>query len=1090
MIGQGGRRMSLRFVLGVVLLIAIQQLLVQTSMAQQSRIIGTVTDQSGAVVPDVSVTAKNIATGETRQATSSSVGEYAIPNLAAGSYLVIADKQGFKRQVLEHVRLEVQAAQSVDFILRPGAESEQVTVTSTPPALQTTDSSVSTFFETKVVDEIPLNGRNFLQLQLLSPGVTMGGPGVWQAIQISALNTSIGGGNFSVGGAPDTYNDFLLDGLSFKETMDGINGLNPSVDAVQEFRLQSSNYSAEYGGSAGGLVNMITKSGTNNWHGTAYDFLRNDKFDAANYFTNQAGEPKTPLRRNQFGGTLGGPIKHDKTFFFFSYEGFRQQSTTTQFDNFPSAKMRTGDFSELLNLPTPIVIDDPSTGQPYPGNVIPANQVLSVMPDYLQKYIPLPNRPGFAQNYVVPGTDHNTTDQYIGKIDQTLTDKLRLSGRYVYNKINDIPPTTIPAFAGSQNSPDQNLELHLVDTISPTTILDLRAGWNSFKQFSINRLQNTKPDIASDILGIHGVATDPRASGAPFFLTVGFGTLSGGGGPRQWFSERYEYRGTLSLVRGKHLISAGLQAIRHHETFQEIILPNGLYVFDGTFTGYPMADMLLGIPTGYQLSPDLFNPLFREWEVMPWVEDDWRATSKLTLNLGLRYEWRPWPISQNNSISNLILPPGGGLASLVLAGPCIPNAVTKCESTLPTSISKTRSTFNGNPDKSFAPRIGFAYRLGNSGRTVIRGAYGIFFQPEPFNGLVNLSYNPPFVAYYDRFNNLSNFQSWDWFHPTAGLPPGGIQFTQYPADSAVPYLQAWNFGLQHDLGSGFVLDASYVGNHDTHMWSYLYPNQPHPGPGDVDSRRPYPNVSTIISDQSNGDANYNGLQVRVEKRFSQGLSLLAGYTWSKALTDTQGSSSFSPDIQNEYNRAANYGLWSADVRHRATITALYELPFGHGKTYLSGLNGLPGKMISGWQLSAIAQFQTGEPLTVTLPFDNPNVGEGAKYPNVIGDPNSASKTVSEFFNTAAFAVPPQYTFGDEGIGAVTGPGINDIDLSLIKNTNLSERTRLQFRVEAFNAANHLIMGPPNSIFGTPTFGQVTSTRLDNREVQLALRLEF
>jgi hypothetical protein len=496
-----------------------------------------------------------------------------------------------------------------------------------------------------------------------------------------------------------------------------------------------------------------------------------------------------------------------------------------------------------------------------------------------------------------------------------------------------------------------------------------------------------------------------------------------------------------------------------------------------------MADMLLGIPGTYLLSPELFNPLFRQWELMPWVQDDWRITSKLTLNLGLRYEWRPWPISKNNSISNIILPPGGGQASLVLAGPCHATPVNKCLTSVPTSIAQNRSTFDGNPSKLFAPRIGFAYRLGNSGRTVVRGAYGIFFQPEPYDGLVNLSYNPPFVSFYDRFNNLSNFQTWDWFNPTAGLPPGGVQFTRYPGNSTLPYLQAWNFGVQRDLGSGFVLDVSYVGNHDTHMWWYVYPNQPHPGPGDIDARRPYSNVSTVISDESKGDGNYNGLQTRLERRFSQGLSLIVGYTWSKALTDTQG-------IQNQYDPASNYGLWNADVRHRATITALYELPFGRGKTYLSGLNGLLGKMISGWQLSGIAEFQTGQPLTVTLPFDNPNVGEGNKYPNVIGDPNSGPKTVSEFFNTAAFAVPPQYTFGDESIGAVTGPGIRNVDISLLKNTSVNERLKVQFRAEAFNAGNHLIMGAPNTTFGTPTFGAVTSTRLDNREIQFALRFQF
>jgi len=1063
-------------------------------LAQQSAIVGTITDSSGAVLAGVAVTARNVNTGEARQTTSNDVGQFTIPNLQVGTYTVSAEKPGFQRKVVDQIRLEVQAVRTIDVMLPPGTVSEQVNVTAEATALQTNDSSVSTLLETKVVNEIPLNGRNFLQLQLLSPGVTMGPPSTFTAVQIASQNIAIGNGNVSVNGMRDVYNDYLLDGLSFKDWIHGTNGMNPSVDAIEEFRVQTSNYTAEFGANAGGLTNMVTKSGTNQFHGTLYEFVRNDLFDAANFFTDRAGEKKPPLRRNQFGATFGGPIRHSKTFFFGSYEGFREARTTTLFDTFPSAAMHSGDFSELLNLPTPIAIHDPFTGLPYPGNIIPPDKVLSVMPGYLDKYVPLPNRPGLANNFVIPGPHPNDSNQYLARVDHLLTSKLQLSGHYVDNRVNDTPPTTNPNFFIKQNNKDQNATVHLTDTISPSTILDVQFGYNLFKQFVNKNLANTTPNIARDILKINGVASDTRASDAPTFITPGFGTLGGFHfGPRQWFSERYETQASASLVRGKHFIRAGMHVVRHHETFPEIFIGNGLYVFDGSLTGYPMADMLIGIPQNFELSPELFDPQYRQWELMPWVQDDWRITPKLTLNLGLRYEWRPWPVSKNNSIANIVLPPGGGQASLVLAGPCTPDLpVRPCQSSLPSAIARNRSTLAGTDNNNFAPRIGFAYRLGNSDRTVVRGGYGIFYQPEPFNQFIFLSINPPFVSFYNRFNNSSNFTSWDWFNPTAGQPAGGVQFTYIPANARTPYLQAWNFGVQRDLGAGFVLDVTYVGNKDTKLWARTWPNQPRPGPGDIDSRRPFTNVSTIAGNQTLGNANYNGLQLRMDKRFSGGLSILAGYTWSKAITDTQmaETGAFVPDLQDNSNRRANRGLWAADTRHRFTFSSVYELPFGNKKRYFSGGNGVAEKFVSGWQLGAIFTYQSGQPLTVTLPFDNPNVGEGAKLPDLLHDPNHGPKTVEQFFDTSAFAVPAPFAFGNEGIGSVYGPSLTDMDLSLIKNTSIRERMNLQFRFEAFNALNHPILGAPSTTFGTPLFGQVTGTRLDNREIQFALRFIF
>ncbi|MBS1852406.1 MAG: TonB-dependent receptor [Acidobacteria bacterium] len=1063
-------------------------------LAQQSGIVGTVTDSSGALLTGVVVTAKNVNTGETRQANSNEVGQYAIPNLKIGTYEVSAEKQGFQRKIVDQVALEVALTRTIDLSLPPGTISEQVNVTAAATALQTNESSVSTLLETKVVNEIPLNGRNFLQLQLLSPGVTLARGGTFSVVKIDAQSTSIGGGNVSVNGMRDVYNDYLLDGVSFKDWIHGTNGFNPSVDAIDEFRVQTSNYTAEFGANAGGISNLVSKSGTNQLHGSLYEFIRNDKFDALNFFTRKVGGSKLPLRRNQFGATLGGPIVRDKTFFFGSYEGFREQRTTTQFMTYPSAAMRHGDFSELLDQDDPIIIHDPATGDPYPGNVIPEDQILSVMPGYLDTYIPLPQTAGLLNNYVVPGTRRNSTNQYIGKVDHAFSDSLHLSGRYADNKTFNASPIRNPNFFGTDNNRNQNLSVQLTKTLNPHTIVEGRFGINAFKQFVEQNLAGTTPNIAADVLEINGVSVDPAASNAPSFITPGFSGLGGAPStPRSWFSKRFEYQGSASLVRGSHMIRFGMNLVRHHETFPEIIIPNGLYVFDGTFTGYSLADMLLGIPANMLLSPELFDPQFRQTEWMPWIQDDWRVTRKLTLNLGLRYERRPWPISANNTIANILLPPGGGQATEILSAACVPDPpVRRCETSLPTAIAKSRSTMGGTDNNNFAPRVGFAYRVDNAGKTVVRGGYGVFFQPEPFNQFVFLSINPPFVSFYNRFLNQSNYQDWDWHNPTAGLPAGGIQFTYIPQNLATPYLQAWNFGIQRDLGAGVVLDVTYVGNKDSKLWARTWPNQPRPGPGDIDSRRPYTNVSTIAGNEPIGNANYHGLQAKAERRFSKGLSLLAGYTWSKAITDSQAAETgaFVPDLQDNYNRRANRGLWSADARHRFTLSGIYDLPIGSRQALLGNVQGVAGKIISGWQLGTIVTLQSGQPQTAVLAFDNPNVGEGAKLPNMLRNPNNGPKTADQWFDIDAFEVPEQYTFGNESIGAVTGPGIANVDFSLAKNTALTERINLQFRAEAFNLFNHTILGDPDMTFGSPSFATITSTRLENREMQFSLRLVF
>ena len=532
------------------------------ALAQQAGIVGTITDQSGAVVSQATVTTKNLATGASHQTSTDNVGQYTIPNLEAGVYEITIDKAGFRRGVVQQVKLEVQLISRVDFTLQLGQTADEVRVTANPGSLQTEQSSIGTLLENKMVVEVPLNGRNFLQLQTLLPGVTPGRNGFFSAVKIDAQTTDIGGGAFSVNGQKPIYNDFWLDGVSFQEWENNTNAFNPSIDAIEEFRTQTSNYTAELGINAGGLVNMVMKSGSNQFHGSAYEFIRNDKFDAANYFTNFFGQPKPPLRRNQFGGTLGGPLIRNRTFFFASYDGFRELRAQTLTGTYPTAAMRTGDFSALLNQPSPITINDPVTGVPFPGNIIPSNRILSFFPAFLNKYVPLPNLPGLNQNYVTAQTHHNNIDQGMLRVDHRLSQKLSLDGHYVYNVVKDMPVSLNPTFGATQNSRSQNLMLHAAYVASPNTVIDFRAGYLRFWQDLRGNLEGTTPYIARDIMGIQGVPDDPSSSDAPFFSVAGFDALGSSNisEPRKWINERYEYHFSVYSHHNQHDLRYGLTA--------------------------------------------------------------------------------------------------------------------------------------------------------------------------------------------------------------------------------------------------------------------------------------------------------------------------------------------------------------------------------------------------------------------------------------------------------------------------------------------------------------------------------------------------
>ena len=827
---------------------------------------------------------------------------------------------------------------------------------------------------------------------------------------------------------------------------------------------------------------------------SAYEYLRNDAFDANNFFSNAVGAPKPPLRRNQFGGTVGGPIFQNKTFFFGSYEGFRERSRDTLTSvRSPTAEDAPRRLLGAARAADPVVIHDPATGdavsrQHHPGRPGAGGHAR------LSRHLCAAAQPrqGWCRTTSCEGSRKNDTDQYIARVDHTFGNATQFFARYAHNTIENHSPTSNPNFFGSDNNRDGNLSTQLTHTFGSSLVFEARFGYNRFKQIVDQNRAFTTPNIAADILQISGVATDPAASNAPAFIVPGYGGLSGApSSPRSWYSDRYEGQANISLVRGSHLLRAGADVVYHRESFPEIIIPNGLYVFDGSFTGHSMADMLLGIPRHFLLSPELFDPQVPRDRFHAVGAGRLAGHAKLTLNLGLRYEYRPWPVSANNTISNIVLPPGGGEASVVLSGPCVPDPPVRRVRDVAADVDGLEAQHARSGRQEQLRAAARVCLQGRSDKTVVRGAYGIFYQPEPFNQFVFLSINPPFISFYNRFNNQSNYQ-------TLGLvqPHGGTSARRHPVHlHPIRLGDAVSAGVEPGRSAR---DRRQRGGRHLRWQQGQPPLGAHVAePAAARSRRH--RLAASVHQRFHDRRQRADRKRQLQRPSDPGAAALFAWPGVPRVVHVLEGAHRYPVGRDRRLRARSAGCdttglrtagsVSADARHRFTVSALYELPFGHGKRSGNVVRARR-RVIGGWQLGGIWTAQSGQPLTVTLPYDNPNVGEGAKLPDRIGDPNTGPETVEKFFNTDAFAAPPPYTFGNAGIGTVTGPGINSVDLSLVKNMRITDRVRLQFRVEAFNAFNHLIMGDPVTEFGNPLFGQVTSTRLDNREMQFALRLEF
>ena len=1022
------------------------------------KIVGNVRDANGGAVIGVKVKVTNEGTGEAYTQLTGDLGGYAFNTLIPGVYTIHGEAAGFRPIDIHSITLQVNQTARFDLELEIGQVSETVNVNASAPVLAQDTSDVGQVINARQIVDLPLNGRNFMQLASLTNGVILSG------------TTESGGPNFLSDGGRPTQNSFLIDGVETRIQREGRYGLNLSVDAIEEFKVMQNSFSAEYGrGTA--IVNAVIRSGTNGLHGTAYEFLRNDKLDARNAFDLTGKKP--PLRLNQFGASAGGPIRRDKLFYFLNYEGQRVRRGTTRFTNVPTAAMLGGDLSGMRTA------IDPLTGQPFPGNRIPSDR-FSQFAKAAIPYYPAPNSAALANlNYEAVLSNPTNMNQGTARIDYVLSSKDRLSGHFSDFDYQTVSVGTLP-FSGSQGfSRVKNVAIEHVHNFSARLLNEFRFGYSYTDTFNgPDRLLDK--DVTGEF-GLKNLSPEPRAYAPPQVNIEGFGSPGGAAFiPNGAVDSNKQFVEQLMYTSGRHSIKAGgdIRLLVYNDL--GYATQNGYYNFSNSmYTKNAVADFLLGLPQqafanqsgGKGFSFDTTNG-----EYSFYVQDDIKVSRSLTVNAGLRYEYVQWPEEKNNEFASWNFQKG----ALDFAGKGLPRRIAP-------------------PDRNnWGPRLGLAWSPALLKKTVVRAGssvmYGNFRQWE-----VSLfHFNPPFVYDNFRFNDLPNPS-----FTTATLWPAvpktldqvdflNVTVNYQSPDKVLPTQYQWNFAIQHEVLANLLLEVGYVGNravHQPNRWdanpARQDPDLLHPTP--IQSRRPYQNVGFVSGNTSLAWSNYNALNVRVERRYASGLSLLGTYTWSKAMAIRPTDNWTVMDINNI---RMNYGPIN-DYAHRAVISYVYDLPLGPGKPIFGDVKGVPGLLVGGWQVNGITTLRSGAALSLSSPVSNNRGNRAQNRPDRIKDGNLPpdQRRVERWFDTTAFKDPLFGAYGTSGEGVIRGPGSVNWDLSLFKNTRVTERTTLQFRWEMFNAFNNVNLNDPSVNTGDSRFGRVTGAATA-REMQFGLKLLF
>ncbi len=1079
--GRTNRRALLALALGV--------LFVPLGFAQTdtATITGIVHDSSGAAVPGARVVARNVQTNIERATVSSNEGAYSIPLLNVGTYQVTAEKEGFKSEVHSGIVLEVDMKARVDFTLQIGETRETVTVSSQASAVQTETTALGSVINNKQTVELPLNSRSYYDLALLTTNV---------APPTGSLTAGTSS-SFSVAGQNSQSNNFLLNGIdNNNHNVNSGGGFRPSIDAVQEFNVMTGIYSAEFGRMSGGQIAVSIKSGTNQLHGSAYEFLRNSDLDARNFFLKG---PTPSLKRNLFGATAGGPIKRNKTFIFGAYEGLRLNQAAATVTTVPTLAMIKGDFSGLP------VIRDPITKTPFTDNKIPAGQI-STIGAALAAFYPAPNLPGGAgvpsNNYSVAPPSVNNSNQFSIRGDQNFSSKDVFSLMANYYRNPSIVAGTIQPFGSINRNTAQQHGLTETHIFTPNVVNEFRMGFTRQTQ------GNTQGDFNVDFINKYGIQNvfqpgyDPECpasagqhcnGGVPSVTVTGYAGLGGGtANPQQSHIYTYQEVDNLVWIKGGQTMHFGIDVRRGDTNWMQTNQGRGVFTFAAPSnsttvptSGNVFADLLLGYPSQVQRNPIAQNYYQRFWGIAPYFQDDWKITPRLTLNLGLRWEFDTPVTHLNDSVSNFDRSTGK------IFVPC--HDGYSCQ------------TWNMDWH-DIAPRLGLAWQPFGDAKTVIRAGAGFFY-----NEIGSVITFPMALNYPHRLQQTFNssiaspITLANPFPPipsTTGPPPadGSITLASVNPEFKTPVQQEWTFNIQRQIWGDTVFEVGYMGAKGTHQYSQININQPLPQPAgtttaQIQARRPYPAFNQIVYRQTGGNSSYQSFESKLQKRYSHGVSATVAYTWSKSIDEalpgiqaTVGGENFP---QNSYDFAGSMrGLSQLDLRHRFVANVIAELPFGKGRRFAT--NGVLSAIVGGWQLANIVTLQSGRPLFISMgstqisntlsPADRPNVAAGC-------NPNDGPKNISQWFTTSCFTTPLLGTFGNEGRNNVIGPGLFNLDTSLSRNIVWHERFRMQIRAETFNTLNHPNWGAPATTVGTSSFGTITSA-LDPRNVQFGLKLGF
>src|SRR5215467_9054095 len=1027
-------------------------------------ILGNVTDPSGAAVSGAAVTITQAATGVTKTAATDTGGRYEVRYLTPGEYTVEVKAQGFRAERQSHIVIQIGQLAPINFALQVGNVVETVDVTASAPLLRTENATLGEVVAPERIVNLPLNGRSFVQLSILTPGVRTSEP--------SQFTSSTGGSRIIANGARDAWMQVNIDGITMVDNRSNYVNLFPAIDALEEFKVQSSNYSAEYGGNAGANTNLQLKSGTNQFHGTVWEFLRNDKLDARGYFRPQPF-PKDNLKRNQFGVMAAGPVRKNKTFFMVAYEGVRAVQESASTNTVLTAAQRAGDFSGSS------AVTDPLSRAPFPGNIIPQSRLNPVSVNLINTYTPLPNTTG-AVNYSGVTQGHLATDQGIVRADQYFGPKDQVFFHYIHSR-RDFPNVELnPAFYFNGTQPISSLSTQYVHTFTPALLNEVRFGFNFINVSVLSPRQGTSFTIAS--LGIQGLNVGgpggrPLRADEQGFPVIGISGYMGMGDDQASSnldnSRTFQWVDNLTWIHGAHSFKFGGDIRRMLSDATTNNWPFGNMSFSGDITGNAAADYMLGFPRTTLTPEGVPISKIRQWRLAFYGQDDWKVTPNLTLNLGLRYDYLGLPHDINAVTRTLRF-------DLDPAGPVLWPA------------PGTQADFYKSENLYFSPRFGFAWRMPHD--MVVRGGYGIFYTAAQFDNTNILQLNPPGAGSLTVTNPAVNPVATINNPVPASLYPNNPIFNvvSVPQDRLRhnAYLQSWNLQLSRQLTRNDVIEAGWVGSKGTHVDTSLQNfNQPDPGPGDIQSRRPYPQYARIRLIAPDTNTVYHSLQTRFEHRFSSGLSVSAAYTWSHMIDDAGQTINAGGCIcQDPRHRGkAERGSSVLDQRHRLVIGYVWELPFG------KNLKGVSSGVLGGWSLGGILTFAKGLPFNITQSGDSENNDGLWERPNLIAGQSLgvANQTPNMWFNTAAF-VRAVLQYGNSPRNPFVGPGTDTWDLSASKSFKMPWREghQLMFRSEFFNAFNSPQFSNPGSSFGTGTFGRITGTAIANRQIQMALKYSF